>query len=93
MRRVIAAFKVTVGCGFCGYSENADALQFDHVVPVERPTDSAKTNRWRGILTGTLTWVRLWSDLLSDEIQVTCANCHAIKSAAEHRLRNGEGPF
>ncbi len=80
MKRALISFKLTVGCQSCGYCEHPDALQLDHITPV----GNART---RVPWTGMATWVKFWAFLLSDETQVLCANCHAIKSAEEQRNR------
>jgi len=74
----LRAFKLLRGCFDCGYDANADALQFDHVRGVKKFRLAAATAAGLG------------SQRFLDELskcEVRCANCHAIRSAKQHRLR------
>lgn len=67
----ITRYKKLVGCAFCGYKENAVALQFDHINPNEKSFNISQGYKSKGML------------LIKQEIrkcQVLCANCHAIKT-------------
>lgn len=68
-------YKLHHGCQDCGYRENSDALQFDHVVEKEP-----------GMTVSKLTAASL--QRLLDEIakcEVRCANCHALVTARRRR--------
>ena len=71
IRDFINEFKIDSGCAKCGYNLNHAALQLDHIIPRK---DSKK--RWTGPK-----WWKQAEELISDpNIQVLCANCHAIKT-------------
>ena len=64
-------FKLNSGCKKCGYKENVFALQLDHIIPI-----SEKIKKRRGVRSK-----KEFFDLINDpNIQVLCANCHAIKT-------------
>jgi 5-methylcytosine-specific restriction endonuclease McrA len=80
VREAAAAAKVAAGCAACGYNAHADALEFDHILPVGkgRVQVSSPSNL---------------DKILNDpNVQVLCANCHAIKSQAERRVWNAIDP-
>lgn len=77
-RQDVKAAKLERGCANCGYRENADALEFDHIIPVR--VTRHKPYRWMN------SKQELTNALADPNIQVLCANCHAIKSVGE-RLR------
>jgi hypothetical protein len=72
-------------CKRCGYNENINALQIDHIEPVLRKISerglTTGTNMYRAIILGTV-------DLST--LQLLCANCHAIKSYED---RTGYGGY
>lgn len=66
------------GCVLCGF-DNILALHIDHVIAIKRPSYSD-----RGITTGTALWRKVASGRLpKSEVQLLCANCHAIKTYEE----------
>lgn len=68
-------------CAVCGYCENHLALQVDHIKPVLR----IKNHRFRESGSNTMKSILNGKINLKD-IQLLCANCHAIKSY-EDRLK------
>lgn len=71
-RRILARYKVLVGCQRCGYRENSRALEFHHRNP------GAKEFNVSMVLAK-----RKWSSI-KDEVRkcdVLCANCHNIVEA------------
>jgi 5-methylcytosine-specific restriction endonuclease McrA len=69
--------KLKRGCVKCGYRENAEALEFDHIV-------SRRITGERPIMINSFVSVR--AALENPNVQVLCANCHAIKSVGERRI-------
>jgi len=65
------------GCAHCGYNENPTALEFDHIIP-RRVTGEPPTRVMNS-------YIRLESALTDPNVQVLCANCHAIKSVGERK--------
>jgi len=61
-------------CKDCGYKDNLDALEFDHVRP--------KLYRAVGQLSGA-SWGTYKAEL--DRCELVCANCHAIRTAQRRR--------
>lgn len=71
IRALLNEFKLEKGCSHCGYKEHVAALQFDHITPVDR--DGKK---WVGPK-----MLKTAKEMMVDpNIQVLCANCHAIKT-------------
>lgn len=69
-RAAVAQVKLAAGCTNCGYAEQAEALQFDHV----NGEKTAGIGRMTGVAGETLA-----AEL--DKCVVRCANCHAIRTA------------
>jgi len=69
--------KAKCGCALCGYRENADALELDHIVPRRLSGEKA-------VMINSFNSVR--AAFKNPNIQVLCANCHAIKSVGERRV-------
>jgi hypothetical protein len=68
----VAALKLYGGkCEHCGFDDER-ALQFDHVVPVA--VAGAKRTSHADVLAG---------KMAKEELQLLCANCHAIKTRAD----------
>jgi len=65
------------GCAHCGYNANPAALEFDHIIP-RRVTGEPPTRVMNS-------YIRLESALTDPNVQVLCANCHAIKSVGERK--------
>ena len=72
LRALIRQIKLERGCIDCGYRENADALQFDHV---------------RGTKVVNISRVRSYKVLLAEvaKCDVRCGNCHLIRTAHQYR--------
>ncbi len=70
-----ARVKLELGCAECGYDENADALEFDHIVG-GGPRARSSSN---------FTWLKRM--LADPNVQLLCGNCHNIKSNRERRER------
>ena len=70
--KFLQEYKLQKGCTDCGYSENAVALQFDHV-------EGSKVGNISDL------WGTDWNSLLEevDKCEVVCANCHHIRTALE----------
>lgn len=74
----VRAFKLLRGCIDCGYNEQADALQFDHVRGIKKHKIAAIASAGIG------------STLFQQELakcEVRCANCHAIRTAKNARAK------
>ena len=70
IREMLNEFKLSKGCADCGYKAHVAALQFDHIIPVKRE------GKWMTPKTK-----KEAINLMNDpNIQVLCANCHAIKT-------------
>ena len=69
-RKVLARFKQRKGCIDCGYCDNSNALEFDHI-------RGQKTRTIASLLYSS--WKRIKQELSLCE--VVCANCHAIRTA------------
>lgn len=79
-RAAVAQVKLAAGCTDCGYRTASEALQFDHV---EGNGKVAGIGRMTGVSRRALT----------EEIAkcvVRCANCHAIKTAAQAGWKRSE---
>jgi hypothetical protein len=66
-RQAVAAYKVSVGCADCGYNENPDALEFDHLYGKNGKTVASLMYH---------SWDKIWQEIAKCEVR--CANCHAI---------------
>lgn len=70
------AIEILGGCCVdCGYKENLNGLEFDHVVPGEHNIAS---------LIGSYRWERALEELKKCEL--VCGTCHNIRTAARGRL-------
>lgn len=72
-------------CAKCGYKENLDALEFDHITPVRLPQED------RPSLVSSIFWKTPLEKIptLLKGCQLLCANCHRIKTRREARETNG----
>lgn len=70
----VRALKLLRGCEDCGYDDNADALQFDHLPGTGKVRNVAA-------LVDNLTELRV--ELA--KCDVVCANCHSIRTATRRR--------
>ena len=72
--------KWEMGCVKCGYDENPAALEWDHVEPICQ-TASQRDRNYR------INYQALKRHIEDPNVQVLCANCHAIKTVAENLNR------
>ncbi len=86
IRAFFSSYKLRVGCAQCGYREHADALQLDHIEPIGNHLTGNAYERKRMLPS---TWAKLNRLLADPNVQILCANCHAIKSASENRENPG----
>ncbi len=77
-RQVINRIKTERGCVDCGYAENADALQFDHV------RGQKDFNVSEGVMKS-LGLTRILEEV--EKCEVRCGNCHLIITAQRRRAR------
>ena len=68
-RAWLAELKLKRGCKDCGYNENADALEFDHIQPKRAAIGS--------LIGGSVK--RLLEELARCE--VVCSRCHSLRTA------------
>lgn len=72
-------------CKQCGYSKHIAALQIDHIEPILRDKKSVQSGYGCQQL-----YNRLYRGLESIEnLQLLCANCHAIKTYTEDKSKFG----
>jgi 5-methylcytosine-specific restriction endonuclease McrA len=76
VRAYLDTVRVERGCRSCGYRENAAALHFDHIVPLHQLGWVKRKKKW----TGPKTFKEANALVLDPNVQVLCANCHAIKT-------------
>ena len=62
--------KLASGCVDCGYSEHAEALQFDHV---------RGEKKFNVGISYTFSMERVLAEI--EKCEVVCANCHAVRTA------------
>ena len=74
-RSVLARYRRIVGCVDCGYNENADALEFDHLPGYEKDRTIASMMY--------ASWGAIKTEMRKCE--VVCANCHAIRTRQRER--------
>lgn len=67
-------------CVKCGYVGNIDALQIDHIKPIG---GEAKRRKGASSSYNQTAFYRSIIDGLRENLQVLCANCHAIKTVNE----------
>jgi 5-methylcytosine-specific restriction endonuclease McrA len=68
-------------CNRCSYAGHPAAFQLDHILPLLRPSRtvrSAGSTTWDAVARG---------QIILDEVQLLCANCHAIKTFEEDRKK------
>jgi hypothetical protein len=75
-RRVLAGYKLRMGCKDCGYNENAVALEFDHV---EEGTKVRSVSQLSSLETAMAEMKKC---------EVVCANCHRIRTQERLRRRH-----
>jgi len=79
IRRMDAIVYLGGACGDCGYKDNLDALEFDHVQPSQ--LDRGKRNG--GAWLYRYSWEKIKAEL--DRCELVCANCHRIRTAVRRR--------
>lgn len=65
-------------CVKCGYNQNIEALDFDHINPSTKKLEPSIMLRGRK-------WEEVISEL--DKCQILCAICHRIKTSQEQKNR------
>jgi len=72
----IKAYKLKHGCCKCGYQEDSDALQLDHLPEFEKRADVSTLES------------KSWSVITTEiaKCQVLCANCHALETKARRSV-------
>ena len=60
------------GCKDCGYSDHAQALQFDHI-------DDNKKASVSNLIRSDYSWKTILEEIKKCEVR--CANCHAVVTA------------
>jgi hypothetical protein len=75
-RKFMIEYRLKKGCADCGYKENVDALQFDHVrgTKLGGPHQFASTTSY------------MMREI--EKCDVVCANCHCIRT--QQRRRDGK---
>lgn len=66
--RMVAEIKLLVGCADCGYAENNEALQFDHL----------KDKSFNISNSYLLSVAKILEEI--EKCEVVCTNCHAIRT-------------
>jgi 5-methylcytosine-specific restriction endonuclease McrA len=74
-RREKLLWSLGARCRDCRYDECRLALQFDHIVPINRPN-----KRTRATTISEVAWN-------PEQFQILCANCHALKTLMETKRR------
>ena len=71
-------------CNTCGYNENHDGLEIDHINPRRSDNTGFKfsSSTW---------WTKTWDKIIIelDKCQLLCGTCHRIKTKQEARSTNG----
>lgn len=75
-RKVLARWKRVKGCIDCGYKENSDALELDHIPGVAKRQTVASLMYQ--------SWFIIKLELA--KCDVVCCNCHAIRTQERKRL-------
>ncbi len=77
--RIMWRLKQVIGCIDCGYRENPDGLEWDHLPGCQKQGSPAAL------------LARGWPTVLreTDKCQVACATCHAIRTQARRRAKRG----
>jgi hypothetical protein len=66
--------KMNSGCVDCGYKDNAQALQFDHIGTDKKESVS-------NLIRSDYSWETILKEI--SKCEVVCANCHAVRT--QHR--------
>ena len=72
----LRAYKQTLGCRDCGYSEHCAALQFHHRNPSEKTFNLAGCENF--------TWQMIHVEV--EKCDVLCSNCHAIHEFEQKKV-------
>lgn len=76
--KILAVARLGGCCVRCGYKENLAALEIDHLVLRRRRLPDMGASQATQLRRGSLR---------VEEVQLLCANCHAIKTYEEDRLK------
>lgn len=69
-RKIVAEYKIVMGCADCGYNDNALALEFDHKPGTKGNKTVASMMYY--------SWDKIWEEI--KKCDIVCANCHAIRT-------------
>jgi len=75
-QKVLKRFKCRLGCSNCGYNDNAQALQFNHMDPKQKSFLIAQRAHYVSYKNNTKSKKLLKQELAKCE--VLCGNCHLI---------------
>jgi hypothetical protein len=70
--RLVGMIKKHYGCKDCGYSNHAQALQFDHI-------DNNKKASVSNLIRSDYSWKTILEEI--NKCEIRCANCHAVMTA------------
>jgi hypothetical protein len=70
--RLVGMIKKHYGCKDCGYSEHAQALQFDHIHDNKKASVS-------NLIRSDYSWKTILEEI--EKCEIRCANCHATMTA------------
>jgi hypothetical protein len=70
--RLSGMIKKHYGCKDCGYSDHAQALQFDHI-------DDNKKASVSNLIRSDYSWKTILEEI--NKCEIRCANCHAVMTA------------
>lgn len=68
-KAIIHQYKLDKGCTDCGYNENQEALEFDHIKPHLRGTVASQMGKSMNVIMKEV-----------DRCEVVCSNCHSIRT-------------
>jgi len=87
--RVLDLYKTSRGCADCGYRAHPAALHFDHVDPDTKHSQEGWVEN-RSKLRSRAKFERYFNHVQL-HCEVRCANCHAVRTAAErHWMNSGQ---
>ena len=72
----LRALKLLRGCTDCGYEDNSDALEFDHLPGTDKKFGVSECYR--------VSDASLIAEL--NKCEVVCSNCHSIRTATRRRM-------
>ena len=84
-RSFVNDYKLTRGCRICGYTEHPVALELNHIDPLSKTMDIARS-------LGSCSMERLLAEI--EKCDVLCANCHQIHTYEnKHHLTRRTKPL